>query len=216
MDGLVARQVLPASSRRYCVEGNSKERLKSAEAIGVRVGRVVNKHKVAKHFVLDIREGGFDFCVDEEKVAAEAALDGIYVVRTNVPKSRMSRDDTVRSYKSLSQVERAFRTFKSVDLKVRPIHHHNENRVRAHIFLCMLAYYVEWHMVEALRPLLFTDEDQTAKATRDPVAPAKRSRNALDKTRTKKNDDAPADVIIETTPDPIQTRALELLRQITV
>lgn len=223
-----------------------KGRLKTADAIGVRVGRVVNKHKVAKHFALDIRDGGFDFRVDEEKVAAEAALDGIYVVRTSVPKSRMSADDAVRSYKNLSRVERAFRTFKSVDLKVRPIRHWDEDRVRAHIFLCMLAYYVEWHMVEALRPLLFADEEQDAKTTRDPVAPAKRSAKALAKIAAKETEDglgvhsfrtlvdhlagivrnfckrrgegdaAPAGAIIETTPDPLQQRALDLLAQITV
>jgi transposase len=223
-----------------------KGRLKSADTIGVRVGRVVNKYKVAKHFALDIRDGGFDFRVDAEKVAAEAALDGIYVVRTSVPKERMTADDAVRNYKKFSGVERAFRTFKSVDLKVRPIHHRDEDRVRAHIFLSMLAYYVEWHMVEALRPLLFADEDQDAKATRDPVAPARRSAKALAKIATKETedgfevhsfrtlvdhlagivrnsckrkgegDDASACAIIETTPDTLQQRALDLLRQIAV
>ncbi len=222
-----------------------KGRLKTAAAIGLRVGKAVNKYKVAKHFALDIHDDGFDFRVDAEKVAAEAALDGIYVVRTSLRKSRMTASDAVRSYKNLSRVERAFRTFKSVDLKVRPIRHWDEDRVRAHIFLCMLAYYVEWHMVEALRPLLFADEDQAAKATRDPVAPAKRSQKALEKIATKKTEygleahsfrtlldhlggivrnfckrksvaDAPADVIIETTPDPTQKRAFDLLRQIAV
>jgi hypothetical protein len=157
--------------------------------IGVRVGKVVNKHKVAKHFVLEICDDGFDFHIDEQKVASEAALDGIYVIRTSLSEDRLSADDTVRSYKSLSQVERAFRSIKTMDLKVRPIHHHLETRVRAHIFLCMLAYYVEWHMREAWRPLLFCDENQKAKKTRDPVAPAKRSEAALRKVHSRKLDD---------------------------
>jgi len=158
-------------------------------AIGVRVGKVINKYKVSKHFTLDIRDDGFDFEIDQQKVAEEAALDGIYVVRTSLPQERLDADDTVRSYKLLSQVERAFRSFKTVDLKVRPIHHHLEDRVRAHILLCMLAYYVEWHMLEAWRPLLFSDEDQDAKARRDPVAPAKRSDAALRKVHSKRLDD---------------------------
>jgi len=157
--------------------------------IGVRVGKVVNKYKVGKHFKLDIAEDRFDFEIDPDNVAAEAALDGIYVVRTSLPAQRMSRDDTVRSYKLLGQVERAFRSFKTLDLKVRPIRHRLEGRVRAHIFLCMLAYYVQWHMLEAWRPLLFCDEDQEAKRTRDPVAPAKRSERALHKVHSKTLDD---------------------------
>ncbi len=159
------------------------------DKIGVRVGKVVNKYKVAKHFVLDIAEDGFDFHIDAEKVAAEAALDGIYVLRTSLPEQRLSADDVVRNYKNLSVVERAFRCIKTIDLNIRPIRHHLEKRVRAHIFLCMLAYYVEWHMREAWRPLLFCDEDQQAKKTRDPVAPAKRSAAALRKTKTKVLDD---------------------------
>jgi transposase len=155
------------------------------DAIGVRIGRVINKYKVAKHFVLDIREDGFDFHIDEKKVAEEAALDGIYVIRTSLSDNRMSAEETVRNYKNLSQVERAFRSLKTVDLKVRPIRHHLEKRVRAHIFLCMLAYYVEWHIREAWRPLLFADEEQEAKKHRDPVAPAKRSEAALQKIHSK-------------------------------
>ena len=111
-------------------------------------------------------------------------LDGIYVIRTGLLKKQMSAPEAVRSYKALTQVERAFRSLKTVDLKIRPIHHRLESRVRAHIFLCMLSYYVEWHLLEAWRPLLFTDEDQAAKATRDPVAPAKRSAAALEKVHT--------------------------------
>ncbi len=156
-------------------------RLTGAAKIGVRVGRVVNKYKVHKHFALTIEDRHFDFKILEEQVAAEAALDGLYVIRTSVPKQQMSADDTVRNYKALSDVERAFRSMKTVDLKVRPIHHRLETRVRAHILLCMLAYYVEWHMREAWRELLFADEDQQAKTRRDPVAPAQRSEAALQK-----------------------------------
>ena len=159
-------------------------RLKGQDAIGVRVGKVVNKFKVAKHFTLDIHDDRFDFRIDEDKVATEAALDGLYVVRTSVCAQRLSSEDTVRSYKRLAQVERAFRSLKSFDLQVRPIYHRLESRVRAHIFLCMLAYYVQWHMLEAWRPLLFCDEDQPAKATRDPVAPAERSESARRKAHT--------------------------------
>ena len=164
-------------------------RLHGQDQIGVRVGRVVNKYKVAKHFKLDIGDDRFDFEIDLDKVEAEAALDGIYVVRTSLPEQRMNADDTVRSYKRLAQVERAFRSFKTLDLKVRPIRHRLENRVRAHIFLCMLAYYVQWHMLEAWRPLLFSDEDPGAKTTRDPVAPAQRSERALQKVHSKTLED---------------------------
>jgi transposase len=164
-------------------------RLHGQDAIGVRVGKVVNKYKVGKHFKLDIQDDRFNFEIDLNKVADEAALDGIYVVRTSLPEQQMSADDTVRSYKRLSQVERAFRSFKAIDLHVRPIRHHLENRVRAHLFLCMLAYYVQWHMLEAWRPLLFCDEDQAAKATRDPVAPAQRSKGALQKVHSKTLED---------------------------
>ena len=159
----------------------SRGRLKGEATIGVRVGRVLNKYKVGKHFTLEITDHRFEFHRLEEQIGAEAALDGIYVIRTSVPKRRMSAADAVRNYKSLANVERAFRALKTVDLKVRPIHHRLENRVRAHIFLCMLAYYVEWHLIEAWRPMLFADEDQAAKATRDPVAPAERSEEALEK-----------------------------------
>ena len=164
-------------------------RLKGKGKIGLRVGKVVNKYKVAKHFELEIRDDGFDFHISETKVGAEAALDGLYVIRTNVPEERLDAADAVRGYKYLSNVERAFRCLKTVHLKIRPIHHHLEGRVRAHIFLCMLAYYVEWHMLAAWRELLFADEDQEAKRTRDPVAPAERSPQALRKISSHKLDD---------------------------
>jgi transposase len=154
-------------------------------AIGVRIGKVVNKYKVAKHFVLEIDEESFTYRIRQERVAQEAALDGLYVIRTSLSQERADDEQAVRHYKKLANVERAFRSIKTVDLKVRPIHHHRENRVRAHIFLCMLAYYIEWHMREAWRPILFADEDQAAKETRDPVAPATRSDGATKKAATK-------------------------------
>jgi transposase len=166
-----------------------KGRLHGQDQIGVRVGKVINKYKVGKHFDLNIRDNDFSFEINRDKVKKEAALDGIYIVRTSLSKERMDADETVRSYKLLSQAERAFRSFKTVDLMVRPIRHRLEDRVRAHIFLCMLAYYVQWHMMEAWRPLLYADEDQKAKDLRDPVAPAKRSDSAMRKVKTKRLDD---------------------------
>lgn len=158
--------------------------LKDAEKIGVRVGRVINHYKMAKHFRLEIADQQLGFEIDAEKVGAEAALDGIYVIRTSL-EDDLSADDAVRHYKALSQVERAFRSIKTMDLEVRPIHHYQEKRVRTHLFLCMLAYYVKWHMMEAWRPLLFADEDQQAKQTRDPVAQAERSVEAAEKAYSK-------------------------------
>lgn len=156
-------------------------KLAGADQIGLRVGRVINQYKVAKHFKLAIGEKSFTFARDEQGIAAEAALDGIYIIRTSVKATQMDSADCVRNYKALANVERAFRSLKTIDLKVRPIHHRTADRVRAHIFLCMLAYYVEWHMREAWRELMFADTEQAAKATRDPVAPAKRSQAALAK-----------------------------------
>jgi len=160
-------------------------KLKAKEKIGVRVGKVVNKYKVGKHFQLVIEEGQFSYHLLPEKVAEEAAMDGLYVIRTSLSKERMTGEDAVRSYKRLSNVERAFRSLKGIDLKVRPIYHHLDDRVRVHIFLCMLAYYVEWHMKEAWRELLFSDEEQQAKLARNPVAPAKRSVQALKKVHSR-------------------------------
>ena len=144
---------------------------------------------MAKHFALNIDDDSFDFHLLEDRIAEEAALDGFYVIRTSLPAERLDAADTVRGYKQLSNVERAFRSLKTIDLKVRPIHHRLEERVRAHIFLCMLAYYVEWHMLKAWRGMLFSDEDQEAKKTRDPVAPAKRSAEALRKVHSHTLDD---------------------------
>ena len=160
-------------------------RLKAADKIGVRVGRVINKYKVAKHFQLEIEAGRFEFRIDADKVAAEAALDGLYVIRAEAEHNPDSADDLVRHYKGLSRVEQAFRSLKGVDLQIRPIYHRLENRVRAHLFLCMLAYYVKWHLLEAWRPLLFSDEEQERKAEQNPVAPARRSASAERKAASK-------------------------------
>jgi transposase len=219
-------------------------KLVGRDAIGLRVGKIVNQYKVAKHFQLDIGDHAFSFQRKHASLAAEAALDGIYIIRTSVPATQMEAPDCVRHYKSLANVERAFRSLKTVDLKVRPIHHRLANRVRAHIFLCMLAYYVEWHMREAWRELLFADPDQEAKATRDPVAPATRSHAALAKVASHTlhdgtpahsfstlltelativrntcrtplaGPDAPTFEVV-TNPNPKQTRALDLIQQIT-
>ena len=162
-------------------------RLAGAANIGVRVGKVIGKFKVGKHFDLDIKDGAFAFSVNAGRVAAEAALDGLYVIRTSVDKTAMSSEQAVLNYKRLAEVERAFRSLKGVDLHVRPIRHRLESRVKAHIFLSMLAYYVQWHMRQALKPLLFADEATAAqKADRDPVAPAKRSKAALDKVHSRR------------------------------
>jgi transposase len=164
-----------------------KGRLEGAAKIGLRVGKVVGKYKVQKHFVLEITDDAFTFSRDAKRIREEAALDGIYVVRTSLTKELASAADAVRSYKKLARVERAFRTIKTTDLQVRPIHHRLEGRVRAHILLCMLAYYVERHMRDALAPMLFADEmSDDEKDERDPVAPALRSAAALRKARTKR------------------------------
>ena len=168
-------------------------KLTGQDAIGLRVGKVINQYKVAKHFDLAIGEAAFSFQRKADSIAAEAALDGLYLIRTSVREQHMAAADCVRNYKSLAHVERAFRSLKTIDLKVRPIHHRKADRVRAHIFLCMLAYYVEWHLREAWRELMFADSDQEAKTTRDPVAPAKRSKAALAKVTSKLlDDDTPA------------------------
>jgi len=164
-------------------------KLSGQDKIGLRVGRVINKYKMAKHFVLTVQDRAFSYKRNHDSIAQETALDGIYIIRTSVTADRMDSADCVRSYKFLANAERAFRSLKTVDLKIRPIHHRLADRVRAHIFLCMLAYYVEWHMREAWRELMFADEDQDAKQNRDPVAPARRSKAALRKANHKHLDD---------------------------
>lgn len=163
-------------------------RLKGKDKIALKVGKVINKYKMAKHFHLTIGEEGFSYQRKEASIAREAALDGIYVIRTSLTQDRLQAQGVVHAYKQLSFVERAFRSYKSIDLKVRPIHHRLERRVRAHVFLCMLAYYVEWHMRKALAPILFDDDDpQTAQARRrSVVAPAQRSPSAQTKAQRKR------------------------------
>ena len=156
-----------------------KRKLLSKDRIGVKLGRVIDRYKMAKHFEWTIEEGRFRWHRREESIRAEAELDGIYVIRTSEPESRLSAEDTVRNYKSLAQVERVFRCMKGTDLRVRPIYHHTEEHVRAHIFLCLLAYYVEWHLRAAWSPVLFQDEElPQARQTRDAVAPAQASAKA--------------------------------------
>ena len=247
---------LRAAKRRSLLEATAAEldkvktmvtngKLSGKDKIGVRVGRVINKYKVAKHFELTIKAKSFRYEIAEERVEAEAALDGVYVVRTSVKKKMMSKEEAVLNYKRLSEVERAFRTLKSIDMLVRPIRHRVPYRVKMHIFICMLAYYVRWHMMEAWRPLLFSDEDLAAKEHRDPVARARRSDSAREKLAKRKLEDgtdvhsfrtlmARLGTIVrnecrrkdaaegegtfrmETTPSAEQQRALELLMQISV
>jgi hypothetical protein len=148
----------------------------TAAEIGVKAGRVRDRFKVGKHFALTIADGVFQWARQEDAIRREAALDGLYVIRTSEPAAQLSAADTVRTYKNLARVERVFRCLKGIDLRVRPIHHRTEPRVRAHFFLCLLAYYVEWHLRAALRPLLFEDEQLPQdRLTRDPVAPAQPS-----------------------------------------
>ena len=168
-----------------------KRRLAGKDKIGLRVGKVVGKYKMAKHFELDIADHSFGYRRNPSSIAREAALDGLYIVRTSLTAAELDAEGTVRAYKRLSTVERAFRSLKTVDLKVRPIFHHAANRVRAHVFLCMLAYYVEWHMRQRLKPLLFDDDDAAAAEAARPsiVAPAEVSASAKNKARRKRTAD---------------------------
>jgi hypothetical protein len=168
-----------------------KRRLRGKDRIGLRAGKVLGRYKMGKHFLLEIEDDGFSWQRNTEKVAEEAALDGIYVLRTNVLTTELSAEKTVEAYKGLSRVEWSFRTLKSVELKVRPIHHRLADRVRAHIFLCMLAYYVEWHMRERLAPLLFDEDDPDGASERRAsiVAPAVRSASAEHKAASRKTKD---------------------------
>jgi len=168
-----------------------KRSLRGKDKIGLRVGKVLNRFKVGKHFHIEITDNSFHYQRDTEKIAQEAALDGMYIIRTSVPKELLGSQQTVGAYKGLSVVERAFRSFKTVDLKVRPIYHRLPDRVRAHVFVCMLAYYVEWHMRQALAPILFDDDDnQATEALRKSVvAPAQQSDRAKRKALTKRTDE---------------------------
>lgn len=160
--------------------------LRGAAKIGLRVGKVLNHYKVGKHFVLEIEEDRFAYRRDEARIAEEAALDGLYVIRTSVKPTEFSSTDAVRAYKSLSKVERAFRSMKTIDLHVRPIYHWLDQRIRGHVFLCMLAYYVEWHMRKRLAPILFDDHDRASaeRLRASIVSPAPRSEAARQKDRT--------------------------------
>src|SRR5271166_6379219 len=214
--------------------------LRGAAEIGLKVGAVLDRHKMAKHYELTIADTGFVWLRKEEAIAAEAQLDGIYAVRTNMPKEALTAEQTVGAYKSLSQVERAFRCLKTLDLEIRPIHHWLAPRVRAHVFLCMLAYYVEFHMRSRLAPILFDDHDRAAAAAerQSIVAPVQRSPAARRKVASRRTDDGlpvhsfrsllgdlaticlnkitlPSNpkyrFELPTTPTPLQTRAFELL-----
>src|SRR5215210_2821618 len=164
--------------------------LRGKHLIGLRVGRVLGRFKMGKHYQIHIEEDGFRYGRRQESIEREKRLDGIYVIRTSVAANTMSAPQVVSSYKQLSHVERAFRSLKTVDLNVRPIYHRLADRVRAHVFLCMLAYYVEWHMRRKLAPLLFDDHDkQRAQARRNSVVqPAQRSESADSKAATKHNE----------------------------
>jgi len=215
----------------------TRQPLRGEAEIGKRVGAVLGRYKVGKHFRIEITPTSFSYTRDDARIAQEAALDGLYVIRTNVPAEQLSAPETVRAYKRLSATERAFRSFKTVDLHVRPIYHHLADRVRAHVFLCFLAYYVEWHMRRALAPVLFDDEDPAAgEAQRTSVvAPAQRSPGAQRKAQRLCTEDGTAvhsfatllqdlatvaknrvrlggvEVDIVTTPTPLQQQAFDLL-----
>jgi hypothetical protein len=212
--------------------------LRGQDAIALRVGAVLGRRKMAKHFALIITDDALTFARDEAAIAREAALDGLYVLRTSVPAEALDAPATVLAYKALAQVERAFRSLKTVDLEVRPIHHRLAGRVRAHVFLCLLAYHVQWHMRQALAPILFDDHDRPAAAAArtSPVAKARVSAAARAKAERKHTEDAQpvhswptllADLATLTrntvrfgdapptsvlsTPTPIQQRAFDLL-----
>lgn len=168
-----------------------KKPLRGKKDISLRVGKIINQYKVAKHFKLTISSSSFTYERKEEQIRAEAALDGFYVVRTSLSEKDISAKDTVSTYKRLSVVERAFRSMKTVDLKVRPIFHRLEKRVRSHILLCMLAYYVEWEMRQRLAPVLFDDEDAEAARRKrtSVVTPVQRSEKAKKKARSKQTNE---------------------------
>ena len=217
----------------------ARQPLRGTDKIAVRVDRVLRRRKVAKHFTTEITDDSFSYARNQDSINAEAALDGIYVLRTSVDASHLDSGEVVSSYKALAQVERAFRAF-NTDLDIRPIRHRTEDRVRAHVFLRMLSYYITWHMQARLASLLFTDDDKPAAqaARTSPVAPAARSPRALAKAATKQtpgdlpvhsfatlladlaticlNQIQPADPALPgfrlvTTPTPLQRQAFELL-----
>jgi len=169
----------------------AKRSLRGRDAIGIAVGKVINRYKMAKHFEITITDSDLVIERRSQPIDDEASLDGIYVVRTNVTAQALASSSVVRAYKGLSNAEQAFRSLKTVDIEIRPIHHRRNHRVRAHVLLCMLAYYLEWHMRQALKPILFDDHDkQAAEAARSSVvAKAERSEAAKRKISTKRTDD---------------------------
>jgi hypothetical protein len=214
--------------------------LRGEQAIALRVGRVIERFHMAKHLALTITDTSLAWTRKDEAIAAEAALDGLYVIRTSLPKERLDANAAVAAYKSLAHVERAFRSMKTVDLNVRPVFHYSEQRVRAHVFLCMLAYYVEWHMRERLKPMLFDDEylDEASATRASAVAKAVRSEQARAKDASKRAEDGlplhsfrtllkdlatlsyniartPANpnatIVVTARPTPVQAKAFELL-----
>jgi transposase len=218
----------------------ARNRLKGTEAIALRVGRVIDHYKMGKHFELNITDSGFTWVRKSEQIQQEAALDGLYVVRTSLSAADLPAEAAVTAYKGLAVVERAFRSLKTVDLQVRPVFHWNAQRVRAHVFLCMLAYYVEWHMREKLKPMLFDDEyvKQARAARPSPVAKARRSEQAKLKDATRLGEDGlpvhsfrtllddlatlaynvchtplnpDAKIVMITRPTPVQEKAFRLL-----
>jgi hypothetical protein len=218
----------------------ARKPLRGEDAIGLRVGRIIGHFHMAKHFELTITETSLSYRRKLGAIEAEAALDGLYVIRTSVPAAQLDAGSTVAAYKSLAHVERAFRSMKTIDLHVRPVFHYTEQRVRAHVFLCMLAYYVEWHMRERLKPMLFDDEhlDEASAVRASPVAKAPRSEHAKAKDASKTADDGTplhsfrtllqdlstlayniiythlnpnAKIVTTTRPTPVQTKAFKLL-----
>ena len=169
----------------------ARKPLRGEQAIALRVGRVIERFHMAKHIELTITDTSLSWRRRDEAISAEAALDGLYVIRTSLPKDQLDGPAAVAAFKSLAHVERAFRSMKTVDLNVRPVFHYSEQRVRAHVFLCMLAYYVEWHMRARLKPLLFDDEhlDEASASRASPVAKAVRSEQAKAKDARKLAED---------------------------
>jgi hypothetical protein len=212
------RELLDAAERQLeaisAATRRGKRPLRGKDAIGLRVGRKLNQYRMAKHFILEIGDDSFTYRRNGEKIAAEAALDGIYVIRTSVGRESLRAEDTVRAYKDLSRVERAFRSLKTIDLKIRPIHHWLDDRIRAHVFLCMLAYYVEWHLRKKLAPILFDDEDrESAEARRASIVdPAPRSETARRKDADKRTGDGWAVHSFQTLLKDLGTLALNRVR----
>lgn len=219
----------------------ARKPLRGEQPIALRVGRVIERFHMAKHFDLTITANAMSWRRKDEAIKAEAALDGLYVIRTSLAAEQLDAGATVAAYKSLAHVERAFRSMKTVDLNVRPVFHYSEQRVRAHVFLCMLAYYVEWHMRQRLKPMLFDDEylDEANTTRASPVAKALRSDHAKAKDSTKHADDGlalhsfrtllkdlatltynitrtganpNAQIVVTSRPTPIQAKAFELLK----